>query len=617
MCGICGILKYRSGNVDKAAVIKSSNSMTHRGPDASGFYLGDSIGFGHRRLSIIDLDKGNQPMSNKEGSIWITFNGEIYNFLEIKRKLSSFGYRFFTKSDTEAIICAYEQYGESFVHHLRGMFSFALWDDKLQKLILARDRLGIKPLYYAYDNEQFVFASELKGVLKLFPKQLEIDIISLADYLTYGYIPAPKTIFRGIFKLEPGHLLVINHDAVMEGPRRYWKLIGQPDENMREDDALEELDTIVRESVREHLISDVPVGVFLSGGIDSGGVAAYASELSDTSIDTYSIGFREGSHNEIPFARLVARHIGTRNHEKIVKSSSFSLLDDLVCQYDEPFADSSAIPTYYICQEASRSIKVCLSGDGGDEVFGGYDRYLWTINSDKIEIIPKALRKFALSVLKIFPVTDQKRINGVRYLGESFDRYSSRMMYFHPWMLSSIFSNKAKHELKDYNSLEFLLEYYNNSLESHIAKMQYAELHTYLPEDILTKVDRASMRHSLEVRLPLLDHRVVEFAMKLPSHLRLGKLGLKHLWRKLLLRRIPIEVINRPKSGFAVPLADWIRTNWYEDFRRRILNNEGLNQFFEQKFIERLLVEHKQGAVNHASRLWALIVLAAWFDNYQ
>ncbi len=617
MCGICGIVRFEPGDVCAASLMESTDVMQHRGPDGRGFYIEGSVGLGHRRLSIIDLAGGAQPMYNQDGSICVVFNGEIYNFLELKRQLSLLGHRFRTASDTESIIHSYEQYASECVKKLYGMFAFALWDKPRKQLLVARDRLGIKPLYYTCDRKRFIFGSELKSVMMLAGERGEIDLAALVDYLSYGYVPAPKSIYRNVFKLETGHFLVVNADGTVEGPRRYWDVVPQPDESMKEEDALEELDALVKDCVRQHMISDVPLGVFLSGGVDSSGVAAYAAEVADSPINTFSIGFREEPYNELPFARIVAEHIGSHHQEKIVELDSLSIFEYLVHQYDEPFADSSALPTYCVCREASRHVKVCLSGDGGDEVFGGYDRYRWIVNGDWIERIPRPLRRLGLSTLHCFPVTGQVRINGARYLGESFERYASRMMCFHPWMLSEVLSKQARRELRDYDPSCYLRRFYEAYEVDRLTTLQYVDLNTYLTDDILTKVDRASMLNSLEVRVPLLDHRVVEFGMKLPTRLKLGKAGLKHLWRKLVARRVPRAVLEREKSGFAIPLSDWVRGSLHQVIREKLLESSSVENLLNRKFVERLLDEHKRGTGNHGWRIWTLFVLVQWSQTCQ
>jgi asparagine synthase (glutamine-hydrolysing) len=563
MCGISGIWNYKTEKpVDCERLTRMTRIIAHRGPDGEGYHWGRAIGLGHQRLSIIDLEGGHQPMCNEDGSIWIVFNGEIYNYPELRQELLQHGHQFRTKSDTEAILHLYEDYGEWCLSKLRGMFALALWDERNQKLLLARDRVGIKPLFYGLGKDGIAFGSELKCVRESGQISLAIDPTATADLFTHFYIPGPKTIYRDAFALEPAHFLLVSQHGIRK--QKYWDLQDGTLELKKEEDYEGRLYELLRESVGCHLLSDVPVGAFLSGGVDSGGVVALMSQLVQQPVVTCSIGFEEQQYNELGAAGTVASLFHTDHHEHIVKPEPAKVLADLVNFYDQPFPDHSAIPTYYVSQMARRNVKVVLSGDGGDENFGGYRRYAQLLALEKIRQKAPA---FALKPFQTFP-GDRKGnsffARAQRWMHQlsigTRDAYLHGMTITDPAMRSRLFSKDLQALLADYDPLEGFRDIYNRAPGSDLlSKIFYLDLKTYLVDDILTKVDRASMANSLEVRVPLLDHRIVEFAYSLPLRMKLRHGKRKYLLRKVLSRHIPDDHLNLKKKGFSVPMISWLR----------------------------------------------------------
>lgn len=512
------------------------DAMTSRGPDDAGMEIRNGTGLGHRRLSILDLSPaGHQPMCNEDRSVWVVFNGEIYNFAELRRELEGLGHRFVSNSDTEVIVHGWEAWGERCVERLRGMFAFAVWDDRRRVLFLARDRVGIKPLFYYWDGRTLAFASELKALRQCPDLDLAVDPTALFDFLTYLYIPAPKTAYKNVRKLEPGHRLLF--DGRRLHAERYWDWNFAP-RPITERKAVEELRALLAETVRLHLVSDVPLGVLLSGGVDSSAVAAFAGPVM-----TFSIGFDVAEHSETAFARAVAGRFGTRHVESTVAlAEGKRLLDWMVEWYDEPYYDTSAIPTYLVCREARRHVTVALSGDGGDEVFGGYTHYTRFRRLMAWDVLPKALRRLVPGR------------SGERLRLDPLERYAFLMG-------GMVEHEKARvpglAKFKDYDALWSFRRFWREDLDVP-TRLQYLDAKTYLPDDILTKVDRASMAVSLEVRPPLLDHRLMEFVATLPTHVRLKGGRLKYLLKKALEGLLPEEILTRKKKGFSVPLRTWL-----------------------------------------------------------
>lgn len=598
MCGISGIWNYKTGSpANRERLTHITRLIAHRGPDGEGFYWGPGPGLGHRRLSIIDLEGGHQPMCNEDGTIWIVFNGEIYNFPELRHELEQRGHVLRTKSDTEAIVHLYEDYGEDCFEKLRGMFALAIWDQRKQQLVLARDRIGIKPLFYGLGKDGIAFGSELKCVRESGQIALDVEPTAIADLFTYFYIPGPKTIYRNAYSLEPGHCLVVGKNGVRK--KKYWDLSGHTLELRTEKEYEEQLFDLLRDSVQCHLLSDVPLGAFLSGGVDSGAVVALMSEKLKDPVFTCSIGFDEQEYNELPEALSVARLFKTDHRQQVVTPEPAKILEQLVRYYDQPFPDHSAIPTYYVSQLARQKVKVVLSGDGGDENFGGYSRY---VRMQKLENIRHRIPELARGPL-LGPFQKAAGDRQHNSLPARLRRVmhqlaiGSREAYLHGMtitdgaMRSRLFSSDLKQELAGYDPLDVFREIYDRAPASDpLAKIFYLDLKTNLVDDILTKVDRASMANSLEVRVPLLDHRVVEFAYSLPLHMKIRGDQRKYLLRKVLGNLLPPEHLARKKKGFRVPLVPWMRgglRNWTQEIltsesaASQFLNGPGVQQMWE------------------------------------
>lgn len=562
MCGIAGIWNYKTGKpADPSRLVAITRLLAHRGPDGEGYYWGPGPGLGHRRLSIIDLEGGQQPMGNEDGTIWVIFNGEIYNYPELREQLLQRGHKFRTKSDTEAIVHLYEEFGGQCFPRLRGMFALALWDERNQNLLLARDRVGIKPLFYGLGKEGIVFGSELKCVRESGEIALETEAAATVDLFAHFYIPGPKTIYRNAFSLEPGHCLTVTRHGVTK--HQYWDLDGGTLTLNSEKEYKEQLHDLLCESVRGHLLSDVPVGAFLSGGVDSGGVVALMSKLTNDPVVTCSIGFPEEAYNELPHARAVADLFVTDHKEYVVTPEPAKVLSELAGFYDQPFPDHSAIPTYYVSRLARQSVKVVLSGDGGDENFGGYRRYSQLLALEKIRRRTPGLM---LKPLQLFP-GDRKRNSFLARTQRWMHQLSveTREAYLHGMtitdaaMRSRLFDQDFQRQLAGYDPLDHFRSIYDRAPGSELlSKIFYLDLKTYLVDDILTKVDRASMANSLEVRVPLLDHKIVEFAYSLPLEMKLHGKQRKYLLRNVLGRYLPREHLNLKKKGFSIPMVPWM-----------------------------------------------------------
>jgi len=589
--------------------------IRHRGPDDTGIWIGDGVGLGMTRLSIIDLSTGQQPIHNEDRTVWIVFNGEIYNFREEREILQQRGHHFYTTSDTEVIVHLYEEYGEDCVQRLRGMFAFAIWDQRRSQLLLARDRLGIKPLYYYSDGLRLLFGSELKTILQCRDVPRDVYPPALVNYTFYGYVPDPETIFRGIQKLPPGHLLVCRNGAVKVQP--YWNLTFQVDGNEQpEEFYIQRTLEILSDAVKSHLVSDVPLGAFLSGGVDSSIVVALMARHVAEPVKTFSIGFTNQAYDELPYARLVAQRYGTDHHEEIVNPDAESIVLDLVRQFDEPFADSSAIPTYYVSRMARRHVTVALSGDGGDEVFAGYTHYRLSPVTKYSRRIPESLRTALLRPLSKCLPAWLPGAQTLRYISCSeIDRismkYSRGLSPYH----ASIFSPELVHTVASTDPSVVLLPWLRDVQDKdRLTQLQYLDSKTYLCGDILTKLDRASMMVSLEARVPFLDHQLVEFAASVPPHLKMKGNATKHLLKRVAERLLPHEVIHRPKQGFAVPIESWVRREWSEMSHELVLGGRALaRRNFNPRFLNRIMTEHRCGRRDHSATIWALMVLELWF----
>ncbi|HAT32731.1 MAG TPA: asparagine synthetase B [Janthinobacterium sp.] len=624
MCGIVGIIDMQGGReIDAAQLRRMNDSQRHRGPDAGGVHLEPGVGLGHRRLSIIDLAGGQQPLFNEDGSVVVVFNGEIYNFQELVRELSLFGHQFRTHSDTEVIVHAWEQWGERCVERFRGMFAFGLWDRKQRTLFLARDRLGIKPLYYAVTGEaHLLFGSELKSLLAHPGLARELDPLAVEDYFAYGYVPEPRTIFRGALKLAPGHSLTVRPGAAGPVLKQYWDLPFAPHAPMSEAAAADELIARLREAVEIRLVAEVPLGAFLSGGVDSSAVVALMAGALDQPVNTCSISFGDPAFNESAYADMVAARYHTRHHALQVEQDDFALIDQLAGLYDEPFADSSALPTYRVCQLARQRVTVALSGDGGDENLAGYRRYRWHLHEERLRaMLPLGLRRPLFGLLgQAYPKADwAPRFLRAKTTFEALAR-DSVAAYFHGVSLLSdgqrarLFSASLTHSLNGYRAVEVLRRHALASPATDaLSRIQYLDMKTYLPGDILTKVDRASMAHGLEVRVPLLDHRLVEWISGLPSELKLrGGVG-KYIFKKALRPYLPDEILYRGKMGFSLPLAQWFRGPLRERLRQRLLGPTlAETGMFNQAFLRELLEQHQSGRRDHSAALWSLLMFEAF-----
>src|ERR1035438_2861013 len=567
MCGICVFFETEEGKIVQRATLKSmADTLNHRGPDDEGFYCCGGIGLAHRRLSIIDLEGGHQPLSNEDETVWIVFNGEIYNFEELNRRYLSSGHVFRTRSDTETIVHLYEELGEACFAEMRGMFAVALWDSRRKRLVLARDRLGKKPLFYSWDGRRLLFGSEIKALWKAGGLSQEMDLEALSDYFSYQYVPAPKTIYRSVRKLRPAHYLVVDKSGIRETP--YWDIQFNQTRQLSESEWCEEFLAEYRASVRARLISDVPLGAFLSGGIDSSSVVALMNEVQPP-VTTCSIGFTEESYDEAGDARKFAETLGAKHFEQIVEPHAIDLISKLAWHYDEPFADSSAVPTYYVSQEARRHVTVALSGDGGDENFAGYRRYKLTMREDQLRsYVPAGVRQTVFGPLgELYPKMDwAPRMFRAKSTFQSLARTSTVEGYFSgisccpPALKKQLLTGDIQRQLNGYDSAEVMRYHWNRAgTLDPLSRIQYVDMKTYLVDDILVKVDRASMAHSLEVRCPLLDHKLMELIAQIPSRLKLRNGQGKYIFKKSLQTILPPEVLNRRKRGFAMPVAEWFR----------------------------------------------------------
>lgn len=623
MCGIAGLFDTVGHSAFDRKLLQAMNqSQFHRGPDEGGEFLEPGVALAHRRLSIIDLSSGQQPMFSADGNICLVYNGEIYNFRELAQELKDIGYQFRTRCDTEVIIYAWQEWGEECVKRFRGMFAFALYDKARQCLFLARDRLGVKPLFFAVvDSHTLIFGSELK-VLKAHPglsRRLEPQAVE--DYFALGYIPEPKTIYRDVYKLRPGHTLLVERGKPLPAQHEYWDIPFAPVAVGSESDLCLEVFARLREAVDIRLVAEVPLGAFLSGGVDSSAVVAAMAQLQSDPVNTCAIGFDVPQFNETDFARQVAQRYNTNHLERIVASDDFDLLDTLAALYDEPYADSSAIPTYRVCQLARERVTVALSGDGGDENFAGYRRYRWHMNEERLRsALPLGLRRPLFGALgRLYPKLDwAPRVFRAKTTFEALARNSVEA-YLHSVSLTSeeqrkaMFSPALQRELQGYRALEtFNYHARRSPTDDPLSLIQYLDMKTYLVGDILTKVDRASMAHSLEVREPLLDHKFMEWISGLPVDYKLRGQEGKYILKKALEPHLPRDVLYRPKMGFGVPLGKWFRGPLRQRLRASLLEG-GLAQtgLFNQGYLEKLVNDHQSGLREYSAPLWSLMMFQA------
>lgn len=615
MCGIAGVVSLRDGTVSAEEIRSMCRVLSHRGPDDEGIYVGQGVGLGMRRLSIIDLKTGRQPIRNEDGSIWVVFNGEIYNFQELFAELRGRGHAFYTSTDTETIVHLYEEYGPLCVKKLRGMFAFALWDERRKRLLLARDRLGIKPLYYAEVAGRLVFASELKSILQLPEVETRLNWRAVNHLFTFLTTPHTESIIEGVRKLEPGHFLIASpRQSCVIHP--YWSIEFRPRYDRSEEDFSDELRETLRESVRVHLVSDVPLGAFLSGGIDSSSVVANMAGLCSGPVRTFSIGFTEDDYNELDYARLVAKKFGTRHHELVLEPNVLEIIDDLAWFLDEPFGDPSAIPTYMVSRMASEHVKVVLSGDGGDELFAGYDKYLVESRERLFRFLPPPVRLLARALSRMMPEGMGGR-NFLHHISlKGTERYLDAFTVFGKDQKKKLFRKEVYELLSHYDPWAALQEYLPKTPGHWLSALQHLDLKSYLPLDILTKVDRMSMAHSLEARVPLLDHKVVEFAATIPPELQLRGRARKYILKRALRGILPDPVLSRRKQGFAVPLGRWFRGQLGNFVQDLLLSETSRRRgLFDPSYIERLLQLQRQGRELDL-QLWTLISFELWCRTF-
>ncbi len=624
MCGICGIYNFRTQKpIEQELLEKMTRILHHRGPDDEGFYINNNIGLGHRRLSIIDVSKGHQPIFNEDRSICVIFNGEIYNFPDVKETLIKKGHRFLTNTDTEVIVHLYEDKGDDFVVDLRGMFSIALWDEHNKKLILARDRLGKKPLYYFLDKDRLMFASEIKSILQDRGVNREIDIEALDDYFTFLCVPGEKSIFKGIRKLLPGHILFCTPDGV--SIKEYWDFNFEEDKGRDIDYYKDRLLELLYDAVKCRLISDVPLGAFLSGGIDSSAIVSLMAGLIEQPVITSSIGFAEERFNELGYAKVVADYYNTKHYEHIVKPNALEVLSKLIWHFDEPFADASAIPTYYVSKTARDDVTVALSGDGGDEVFAGYRRYFYDLLENRLRVIPLSIRKYLIKpIAKCYPKADwlpqflraKTLLTNITFSPEL--GYMNTRSVFRPPIKNKLYTQNLNSELKGYNSFQVLEPYFERSKGWHpLSRIQYVDTKTYLADDILTKVDRMSMAVSLEVRAPLLDHKLVEFVAAIPANLKLRGIVSKYIFKESIKKLLPEEILNRKKMGFSIPLGDWLKKDIKKMAKETLFNSISQHRgYFNFEYVQKMWRQHQNGVSDFTNNLWALLLFEMWHQKY-
>ena len=627
MCGIAGTVDLHGRPADPSVVEAMAARLVHRGPDESGLFSDGPVSLGHRRLSIIDLSTGQQPMASADGTVVITFNGEIYNFLELRPELERAGRRFLTHSDTETILHAYAVWGVGCLTRLRGMFAFAIWDKARRQLFIARDRLGKKPLFYASTPSQFAFASELHALLANPAVSRNLDDAALDQYFTYGYIPAPRTAFSGIQKLNPGHslLLDLNKNPAAAKVERYWQLSYGPKLAIAEEEAARELVVQLTEAVRLRMIADVPVGALLSGGTDSSVVVALMAGLSRRKIKTFSIGFDEAEFNELPHARRVAERYGTEHSELIVRPEVLDVLPELVRHYGEPYADSSAVPTYYVAKLTRQHVTVALNGDGGDECLGGYERYLGSLLAERYRQIPRSLRRLVVEPAARFVPDSLPRGSRIRQAkrfvqaaGQPSDiRYVRWMTYFTSAQKEQLYAAGFKNRLKPGSAEQWLLELIGGARNvngSLLDRLLAADVESYLPYDLLVKMDIAAMANSLEARSPFLDHKVMEFCAKLSPELKIRKTALKYLLKKVGADLVPAENLKRRKMGFGVPVGRWMRGEHKRFVSDTLLSDRALRRgYFNPVAVRELISRHESSQEDNSQQIWSLL----WFELWQ
>ncbi|HEV7682858.1 MAG TPA: asparagine synthase (glutamine-hydrolyzing) [Pyrinomonadaceae bacterium] len=626
MCGIAGFVDFQDAINARVAETRAQiiddmcRVIRHRGPDDQGVMLKPGVALGMRRLAIIDLAGGHQPISNEDHSVTIVFNGEIYNYRELQAELQTRGHQFRTNSDTETIVHAYEEFGASCVDHLRGMFAFAIWDDRAKTLFIARDRVGKKPLYYSVTRGgTLVFGSELKSLLEHPDVERTINPQAIDAYFSLGYVPDPISIFENVEKLPPGHHLTFSNGRLTV--ERYWDFSYNTNGNgHKAADYLEELRALLSEAVKLRLVADVPLGAFLSGGIDSSTVVGLMAQHMDQPVKTFSIGFNEDSYDELKYARLTAQKFGTDHHEFMVTPDICDVVDQLAWHFDEPFADSSAIPTYVVSKLAREHVKVVLTGDGGDELFAGYSRYVTERNRSKFDWVPRVVKNSLMDPLsRALPHGAWGRNYLQNVSLDPISRYLDTVSVFTGLNKSSLYSADFSDQLRDSSHLSSYFHELSRNVKTNapLDSLLYIDSKTYLPGDILTKVDRMSMAVSLEARVPLLDHKLIEFVTRIPASMKLAGVETKHLFKQAIGDLVPAEIVNRPKQGFGVPIQQWINLQLRERIRDTLNDPRTLERgYVTREYVGLLLDEHERGRRDHAMALWSLLMLELWHRQY-
>ncbi|HET7217713.1 MAG TPA: asparagine synthase (glutamine-hydrolyzing) [Vicinamibacterales bacterium] len=621
MCGIAGFVNWTGEPAARELAQAMTDRLQHRGPDGEGHRIFGNTAIGHRRLSIIDVGTGAQPMSNEDGTVWITFNGEIYNYRELRDILVAHGHVFRTQSDTEVMIHGYEQWGEDVVPRLRGIFAFAILDERHHRLLLARDHFGVKPLIYYADGSRFAFASEMKAITIDPAIPRAIDWSAVADYFDYGYVPAPRAILNGFTKLRPGHLMSVDlRRAAAPVQKCYWQLTYGEPSGTNEAALIEQLDQLLQESVRLQLVSDVPLGALLSGGIDSSAVVTVMAEQSPERIKTFSIGFDEQRFSEVQYARKVADLVRSEHHEHTVRANVAELLPRLVYHFDEPFSDASAVPTYYVCEMARRNVTVCLSGDGGDEMFAGYDRYGYCRDQGRADFLPPWIRSAVFgSMAAVYPrsLPGAAAIAGasrapedrfVDYMRGQYGRVNGR----------HLFSESTRARVpQGREDFALLRSAFDDRIADPLNKYLDVDVKTYLPNDILTKTDITSMMNSLEVRVPLLDHKLAEFAARLPADLKLRGRETKYALKQVVKRRLPQEILDRPKMGFGVPMREWVASELREFTHHYLLDQSRASGVLDARVVRQMVEDNEKHLYRSKSggKLWWALFFEIWYQD--
>jgi asparagine synthase (glutamine-hydrolysing) len=620
MCGIAGFIEYKGRNaVTKSTLANMLSAIEHRGPDDKGIFYADNVAMGMQRLSIIDLAGGKQPISNEDGTITVVFNGEIYNYRELQQKLRSRGHKLATNSDTEVIVHLYEDFGEDCVKELRGMFAFAIWDSRRQSLFIARDRLGIKPMYYKDHNGTLIFASEIKSILEYPEVHPEMNVQALGHYLSLKYVPAPETMFKAISTLPPAHTITCDRTGIQI--RSYWDLCftQSPGVPKKEAEWAEELDALLKESIKLHLVSDVPFGAFLSGGVDSSIIVALMQQTMNVPVKTFSVGFQGGgaeAFSELPYARIVADRFKTEHHEIFVTPEDLmDLAQKVVWHLDQPIADNACVANYMVSKLASRHVKMVLTGEGGDELFAGYARYAGEKMSSLFQVVPGPLKSLALNAFERLPGLRRPKV-ALRALSESNEvtRMTSWFPLFNRVRKQALMKPDVFRQLHDpYAEKVFFDELRGTASQDFLSRMLYVDTKLWLPDDLLARGDKTSMATSLEARVPLLDHKLVEFAAMLPSNLKIKRLVRKYLLKEVGRQWLPSEILDRKKEGFPMPFSLWFRKEC-RPFVRDLLSPETVNRrgLFNSSYIQGLLGEHESGVADHGSLIWGLISVELW-----